>query len=303
MPWEIDGRKWHTHDRIAHNGKPCRWDGGILADLIDLLEARDEFAPTNWNARGVVEVSATKSKSTNWFLHAMTGDEWALTLRFRVAKNRFDEATLQAELGLKEFDDLDDVAVYGRQSRVRVKKEQPPWQEVSVALLTRDEYESPAFQKLLSQAIESYLETMKPETLNLDDLTPWKKLGRKWHVMRKGFLKGKIVWEAEVVEQVFQLLEEIWPVAKIDWSGKVLVNYRIGSRKFATVTTKRPAGVDLDLHVPAGSVALGRFSHLGTESSLRPGAKGLDVVSLRFTAVDQITNGQLREFINGISPR
>ena len=24
LPWEVDGRKWHTQDRIAHSGQPCR---------------------------------------------------------------------------------------------------------------------------------------------------------------------------------------------------------------------------------------------------------------------------------------
>ena len=30
LPWEVDGRKWHTLDRIAHTGQPCRWDGQAL---------------------------------------------------------------------------------------------------------------------------------------------------------------------------------------------------------------------------------------------------------------------------------
>ena len=33
MPWEIDGRHWHTVDRVGRTGNPCRWDGRILADV------------------------------------------------------------------------------------------------------------------------------------------------------------------------------------------------------------------------------------------------------------------------------
>ena len=38
MPWEIDGRHWHTVARVGRNGKPCRWDGRILADVIDRIQ-------------------------------------------------------------------------------------------------------------------------------------------------------------------------------------------------------------------------------------------------------------------------
>ena len=34
MPWEADGRRWHTIERVTTEGKPCRWEGHIL-DWID----------------------------------------------------------------------------------------------------------------------------------------------------------------------------------------------------------------------------------------------------------------------------
>ena len=95
MPWEVDGRKWHTVDGLAHNGRPRRWKGDILAKIIDSLEASDKFAPTTWNDRSTVEVMA-KTKGIGWFLHALTGDEWFLTLKFRVPKKTFVEAELSA---------------------------------------------------------------------------------------------------------------------------------------------------------------------------------------------------------------
>ncbi len=38
-PWEIDGRQWHTRDRVARNGRPARWDGRILERIVDQVEA------------------------------------------------------------------------------------------------------------------------------------------------------------------------------------------------------------------------------------------------------------------------
>jgi len=296
MPWESDGRKWHTRDRIAHNGKPCRWDGGMLARLIDRLEAHGGFAPANWNSRSVVEIAGT-NKTAGWFLHAMTGDEWVLTLRFRVPRNTFREEELSSALKLTNLDDLNDVPVFGRQARVRVKNVTPPWQEVAIGLLKPEEMDTPAFEQFLSQAIASYLDAASPGRLDLDELTPWKKLGRKWHLLRKGFLQGKIAWEVAVLERLFELLEEIWPDAKVEWGQKVLVNYRRkNGARLATVVTKRPAGVDLELTVPPGSVPFGRINGVGEEESVQH-KNGVDLVHIRLTTVAQVASPRLRELL------
>ena len=78
MPWEIDGRHWHTVARVGRNGKPCRWEGRILAEVIDRIQNQSElFSETDWNSRSVVEIRAAK-KSDGWFFHAITGEEWLL---------------------------------------------------------------------------------------------------------------------------------------------------------------------------------------------------------------------------------
>ena len=51
MPWEADGRRWHTKDRVGRNGHPCRWDGRILDDVIDRIQDADLFSDTDWNDR------------------------------------------------------------------------------------------------------------------------------------------------------------------------------------------------------------------------------------------------------------
>ena len=74
----------------------------------------------------------------------------ALGLHFRVARNTFDEE-LAAALDLPDVDDLDDVPVFGRQPRVRVKNANPPWQEVVISLLKPEDIESPAFEQFLKE--------------------------------------------------------------------------------------------------------------------------------------------------------
>ncbi len=298
MPWEVDGRKWHLRERLSRTGKPARWDGHLLETVIDAIEETEGFSPINWNAQYVVEAIGTR-KGAGWFLHAHTGEEWYVTLNFRVAKNAFDEDELAATLNLTDFDELDDVPVYGRQARVRVRAAQAPWHEVVISLHQREEVETPAFQSFVKDAIQSYFDAANPEKLNLEDLTPWKKLGRKWHVMRKGFLQGKIAWDAAVIEQLFALLDEVWPTTKVDWTGKVLVSYRKGKDRLASVVTKRPAGVDLEILVPAGSVPLGRVTNFGVAPSVESAGEGSDKVCLRFTKVGQFAVPALRTFLEG----
>src|SRR5438105_7251194 len=167
MPWQVDGRRWHTLERVAHNGRPPRWEGTALDFVVERLESNRGFAAVNWNDRSVVEVTGAGSPAT-WFLHALTGDEWLLTLRFRVGRNTFREDDLAAKLELKPIDDLDELAVYGRGDRVRVKNLKGPWQEVTVSVHWLREIETPAFRAFLDRAINSYLARTQAAPLNID---------------------------------------------------------------------------------------------------------------------------------------
>ena len=298
MPWEVDGRKWHTVDGLANNGKPRRWSGAMLARVIDQLEESDDFAPTNWSDRSTIEVMG-KVKINGWFLHAHTGDEWLLSLKFRVGKKAFDELTLSQELGLKDVNDLDEIPVYNRQPRVRIRPAaNGPFEDVTVVLLKPSDMETPAFEQFFAKARQSFLDATNPQALDLDDLTPWKKLGRKWHLMRKGFLAGKIEWDAAVLEELASLLDELLPDAKVDWTQKVVVNYSRDKQPVANIVTKRPAGVDFSLYVPSGSVQLGQVASFGIEQEVAPFKNGLDAVQLRFTKVEQVNAAALKKFLS-----
>ncbi len=93
MPWEVDGRRWHIHDRVGRKGEPCRWDGRILEAVVDRIQELGTFSETDWNSRSVVEIAAEK-KSVGWFFHAITGETWLLKMKFRVAKNTFQRQNL-----------------------------------------------------------------------------------------------------------------------------------------------------------------------------------------------------------------
>ncbi|HZL87342.1 MAG TPA: excinuclease ABC subunit UvrA, partial [Pirellulaceae bacterium] len=144
MPWEKDGRKWHTQDRVGRTGEACRWDGQILAKVVDRIHELGEFSETEWSQRSVVEICATK-KSDGWFFHAITGETWLIKLKFRVYKGTFKREDLLERIQLKTLNELADLPIYGNEPRVKVKSSHGPWQEVEIRAHTLEEIDTPDF--------------------------------------------------------------------------------------------------------------------------------------------------------------
>jgi excinuclease ABC subunit A len=299
MPWQTDGRRWHTVDRISHNGKPCRWEGTALELVIDHLEQTDGFAPANWNHRTIVEMMGA-SKEGGWFLHGMTGDEWLLTLKFRVPKNTFDQDRLRRQLDLKSIDEIDELPIYGRSERVRARNLKGPWQEIAVHVHWLREIDTPEFRSFLEDAKRAYLGKLNKARQNPDDLMPWKVLGRKWHLLRKGFPSGKRVkWDVETLEKLFDLLLNVVPAADIDWANKQVVYFRSSDKSnvWAAVHTKRRGGIDLSLYSEPGRYALGRIAELGREREIGADRSGREEIKIRFTETRQVRTDELKAFL------
>jgi excinuclease ABC subunit A len=299
MPWQADGRRWHTRDHVAHNGKPVRWEGTALEQVIDAVEARDGFRAADWNDRSVVEITGEQSPGV-WFLHALTGDEWLLTLKFRVPKRTFDEERLSRQLDLKSLDDLDELPVYGRSERVRVRNVKGAWQEVVITVHWLREIETPGFERFLADACDAFLAFTRREKLDPSELTPWKVLGRKWHLARKGFPNGKrIKWEPDLLNRLFELLETVAPGGEIDWGNKQVVYFRrpASAEPWAAVHTKRRHGVDLSLFNEAGQVALGRIADFGREREIGRHRSGREQVRIRFDRPEQVASQTLAVFL------
>jgi len=297
MPWESDGRRWHAHDRVGRRGEVCKWDGRILERVVDRIHELGPFSDTDWNSRSIVEIAA-KKKTDGWFLHAITGETWLLKLKFRVARNAFQRDELIERLNLKTLNQMEHLPVYGNEPRVRCKALRGPWQEVEIRAHTLDEIDTPAFWAFLEAAVRSFQQLTR--TVDLDDLMPWKKLGQRWHLMRKGFAPGKrVAWDQQVLEELIQLLAEIAPGGEFQWTSQMLVPFtpRGHSEPWATLYTKKPASLDLYLFGPKNMVGLGRFASLAWERDLDATRPERDVVRLRFLTAADLSNGDLVEFL------
>ncbi|MDX1944990.1 MAG: excinuclease ABC subunit UvrA, partial [Pirellulaceae bacterium] len=186
MPWEADGRKWHTEGRVGRNGEPCKWDGRILERVVDRIHELGDFAETDWSERSVVEISADK-KSDGWFFHAITGETWLVKLKFRVYRGTFKRDELQSRIELKTLNELADLPIYGNEPRVKVKTLRGPWQEVEIRVHTLAEIDTPEFWSFLEEAVTGFQKFTDKAAVAPEEITPWKALGQKWHFLRKGF--------------------------------------------------------------------------------------------------------------------
>ncbi|MBN2215775.1 MAG: excinuclease ABC subunit UvrA [Pirellulales bacterium] len=299
MPWQADGRRWHTRDRVARNGNPCRWDGRILADVVDRIEASDRFSPTDWSQRSVVEVRAAK-KSAGWFFHAITGEEWLLKMKFRTGRGTFDRQAIVEQLDLKPLNEMPDLPLYGREPRAKCRNLRGPWQEVELRLHAYDEIDRKPFWDFLDAAIEGFGRFAQRVSQKPEDLMPWKALGRKWHLMRKGFRAGATVaWQPAVLEKLCDVLESASPGGAFDWQHKQVVHRTVPglSAPWASIQTKKVDAVYLWLYGRHGQITLGRVRGLGYRPEIAAKENGTDLIGLRFRGQADLKRGDLAGFL------
>ena len=301
MPWQVDGRRWHIIERVSRSGKPCRWEGGALEYVVDFIDQFAGLKEANWNDQSTVEITAEKKSGTGWFFHALTGDEWLLRLSFRVPKGTFDEEELHEELALKPVDEINELPIYGRGERVRFNNSKGPFQEVVVDVHWLEEIDTQEFRDFVEHAIACYVEKSQGEQKKtLEDLTPWKVLGKKWHLTRKGFPSNKrVAWNIEVLEELFNLLEPALEETTADWSNKTQVTWNdADGNTLVELQTKRRDGIYLTLITQPGTIPLGQVVGLGKTQELVPHRSGNEGVKLVFTAKSQVQKTKLNNAIS-----
>jgi excinuclease ABC subunit A len=299
MPWEANGRKWHTTDRVGRKGEACRWDGRILAEVVDRVQSIGEFSETNWKSRTIVEIAAAK-KADGWFFHAITGEAWLLKLKFRTAKSTFSREKLVADLALRPLNDMDDLPVYGTGPRVKCKNLRGPWQEVQLQVHSYDEINCPEFWKFVDDAVKGFERFTERVAQKPEDVMPWKVLGQKWHLARKGFPPGrKVEWETEVLEELCELLAETSSGGQFLWNNQQVVHVFVEGQKepWASIFTKRLNSIDLVLNGPKDRFAFGQVADVGFERELQTNHPDRDVLKVKFRTTDDLTQGKLAVFL------
>jgi excinuclease ABC subunit A len=297
MPWEADGRRWHTQDCVTTEGKKVRWEGSILSWIDERVHELGEFSPTNWNHRSVIEIAA-KNKSQGWFLHAMSGMEWLARLVFRVGKNAFKQADLVERLGILPLNDTPGLEVYGDKERVWITNHKGPWQSVTVLVYRLSEIDTPAFRQFLKEAVTAFQANLKRLQTKPEDLMPWKINGERWHLSEKGFPIGrKLNWDRAIFPKLLSLVKEVEPGLEVKWDARDAIALKAPgiSRSWAQWRTKDNRVLDCRFIGRKGQLNLSQVEMFGVSPTIHQHRADCDLLRLNFQRADQIHPGRFKE--------
>jgi excinuclease ABC subunit A len=299
LPWETDGRRWHTLERVTGKGEPCRWEGDILTWLDERIHAAGSFSDTNWNHRTIVEIAAP-NRSQGWFLHAMTGHEWLLRLVFRVGRNAFKQEQLVNRLGILPLNETPGLQVYGDEDRVQVSNLKGPWQQVSVVVHRLGEIDTPAFCKFLAEAVSSFHANLKRVQTRPEDVMPWKLNGERWHLGEKGFPAGKrLRWDRSLLPRLLEIVREVEPRLEVTWTSRAAISLKIPgvTRSWAQWRTKECYGLDCRFLGKKGQFNLSQIEGLGISPSICDHRADSDLLRLVFQEADHLHRDRLKKLL------
>jgi excinuclease ABC subunit A len=310
MPWEKDGRHWHTKLRLSRDGKPVQWESQALLYVIEQIErlGGEDLLPVDWNDRVRVEVAAKApgglaQTATPWFCHALTGGRWLLDLLFRVPKGSFALPDLTARLNLKTLDERDDIQAYGATTRVHLRPALGAMDQVRILVHDRREIDTPAFQTFLSAAVRAYLSHVEALARDAEHAEPWKSDGKTWHLSQKSIPAGQSrSWKPMTLTAFLGLVNKSLPNVKVLWDRKVFVELVTpDGRRVGKIITSRGDALRVDLHVPRGRFTPTQVEHLGSRQEFaRPGASGAEL-TFWFQGLDEIHTEVLKNVLQSLA--
>ncbi|MBM3982966.1 MAG: excinuclease ABC subunit UvrA [Planctomycetes bacterium] len=300
LPWEADGPKWHTKDRVTTTGKAMKWEGELVPFVVEMVEGLGTFSETNWKHRSIVEVPLAK-KSEGWFLHAMTGHEAYAKFVFRMPGKPFKQETLEKQLALRPLSDTPGLEGYSRDSnRVEVGN-WPGQQYVVVIAHKKEEIDTPAFRDFVTRAVAAVQGASTTAAGGVEGNMPWKKDGEKWHLGDKGFPPGHgAKWDRTLLPKLIQLLREIDANLEFKWDVRdaVTVYPKGASRFWARIKTKERDALEVWFTGKRGTATVGRFEAFGSEVAVEGDrADGSEVLKLWMRTANHLDAAKLKPLL------
>ena len=273
MPWEADGRRWHTRDRVGHRGEKVRWEGEALEWLIDEIETvgKRKFALTNYNHRSRVEIKMPGSE-TPWFLHARTGGAWLLDATFRVPVRAFSVAEVRRLIPLRVLDDCDEIPVYGRDPRVTVRHSGLHTDDIRILVHSKKEIATPGCRQFVKLAVKAYQRLVRRMAEDVALRQPWKVNGRSWHLSQQMITKSdQKLWKGSLIVELLGRFKKIDPAIAEDWTRKVMVvlSHPNVPGVWARLITNQAYGVRVEVQCGRGQFTPALVERLGLDVHIR----------------------------------
>ncbi len=298
MPWEIDGRRWHTVNKLDRNGKPVGWDAGVLEWVVEAIESVKGLAPTDWNDRARVEIRAPKTQAAQWFFHARTGGKDLIDISIRIPKRVFDNKSVVKQLKIKTLDQRDDLPIYGREPRVKLRAAGREHDDIRILLRDFVDVNKTAFKAFLKDAASAYLGMVSESQEDPIKGQPWKADGRKWHLSQKSINAHHTVrWKPNLILEFLGRVNKIDATIEPQWNGKIGIGLqRKGNAPFGKLVTNMGDGLRLDVFVQRNRFTPLQIDKLGTNVTIRPFPEH-DNVQFWFKSLDENDPKQLADLL------
>jgi excinuclease ABC subunit A len=270
MPWERDGRAWHTVDHLDGQGNPAEWDPQLLIWLVETMESLGKFAPTDWNHRTRIEITA--AKDAPWFAHVLTGGKDLLEITLRVAQGVFQTQMLLAKLGVKTLDERADLPIYGQWSRVRVRPRHKGWDEVRLSLRDFKDVSKARFRTFLQRAVTAYFKQLEIAEADPSKATPWKTQGKQYHLSQQGISKRHVTrWKPMVLMAFIGRLKSLQPDLEVSWNHQTAVQLLVPGekRRAGKIVTNIGRALRIELLAPKGLLTPTQIDRLGEDPRIR----------------------------------
>ncbi len=306
MPWEIDGRAWHTRDRVAHRGEACQWEGAALEWLIDEIEKAGRiggcrFAPTNYNSRSTVEIKMPGAQ-TPWFFHARTGNTWLLDVTFRVPARAFSAAEVRRLVPLEILDNCDNLPIYGREPRVTVRHSGRLTDDIRMLVHSKAEIATAGCREFIQRAVKAYQRLVRKLAEDVAVRQPWRVAGKAWHLGQQMIAKrSQIQWRGSLIVEVLGRIKKIDPSVKEDWTRKVMVTLSHPgiTGVWGRLITNHPHALRLEFRCRRGQFTPALVENLGMEVRIRQMRGPEDQVQFWLQTMSQCDATQFDALIRG----
>jgi len=295
MPWQKDGKAWHTVDHVDRQGRRVAWDADTLVWIVETIESLGSFAPTDWNDRSRIEITAPRAKQ--WFCHILTGSKDLFDITLRVRRGTFSTAKLQQRLGIKTLDERTDLPIYGQMRRVRVRNFQGGWEQVRMQVRDFVDVKKTVFRKFLADAVAGYVSMLEKVERDPETAAPWKTMGLDWHLSQKSVhCRRKIVWEPALIMTLVGRFKSLRPDLSFDWNSKTAGSFTIpGDTKPAgKIVTNIGRGLRVELRVPRGEITPIMIDRLGEDVEIKQ-KPDYDLLVFWVRSIGQMDSKQLRD--------
>ena len=326
MPWEREGRAWHTVSHVDGNGVPVEWDPQLLLWLVDTIETCGRhdapgaqapatsrppqacsFAPTDWKHRTRIEITAGSNYTCGgqhpWFCHILTRSKDLLEVALRVAEGTFAAANLGTILSIKTLDERRDLPIYGQWDRARLRMVNPGWEEVRLHLRDFKDVKKATFRTFLKTAVRGYFKQLETAAADPDHAglrpaaSPWRTDGRQWHLSQRSINKRHVIsWKPQVLLSMIGRFKSIEPDLAVSWSSRTAVKLQVqGDQPYAAkIVTNIGRGLRIELRTPTGSSTPTQIDRLGLDTDIKHRGD-CDWIVFWIRSLSQNDSKQLRE--------